>query len=125
MELRYLGFDQSRNARVFRFEVLTKGEPARRVDVTADLALFLRYRVGIQDGPTLCAGKLTSDLARSFEGEHVLTGDDLRAHSEAIAAAEEKRLAARRLSGRRSHAGSSDPSRAPVYGARDGFRREA
>jgi hypothetical protein len=97
-----MGFDQLRNARTFRFALISKGEATRHAVVTADMALFLQFRVGIQDGPALCAGKLTADLERNFEGEHVLTGDDLRAFNQAAAAAEEKRLATRRSAGRRN-----------------------
>lgn len=103
MEVRYMGFDQLRNARAFRFDVITKGATTRQVVVTADMALFLQFHIGIQDGPSLCAGKLTADLENSFEGEHVLTGDDLRAYSQARVAAEEKRLEMRRSAGRRHH----------------------
>ncbi len=41
MEVRYLGFEQQLNARAYRFDVIEKGQPARRFIVTADLALFL------------------------------------------------------------------------------------
>ncbi len=101
MELRYLGFDQLQNSRAFRFDIIAKGEATRQAVVTADMALFLRHHVSIQDGPSLCAGKLSADLAGSVEGEHVLTADDLRAYSEARETAEAKRLEARRMAGRR------------------------
>jgi hypothetical protein len=103
MELRYLGFDQQRNARVFRFEVLAKGESTRQANVSVDMALFLQNGVGIQDGPTLCAAKLTADLQANIEGSHTLTHDDLRAHASARAAAEAKRAEARSFTGRRHH----------------------
>ena len=101
MELRYLGFDQSQSARAFRFEIIEKGAGTRQTVVTADMALFLQHRVGIQDGPTLCAAKLASDLETSANGEHVLTGDDIRRFAESRAEAEAKRLEARSASGRR------------------------
>lgn len=101
MELRYLGFDQLRSARAFRFEIMVKGASTRQAVVTADMALFLQFHVGIQDGPTLCAGKLAADIENQVEGDHVLTADDLRAHSESRAAAEAKRLEARSAAGRR------------------------
>jgi len=101
MELRYLGFEQLRNARAFRFDIIVKGEATKQAVVTADMALFLQYRVGIQDGPTLCANKLTADIEKNVEGEHLLTGDDLRAYSESRTAAEEKRIEMRRMAGRR------------------------
>lgn len=101
MELRYLGFDQLRNARAFRFDIIVKGEATRQAVITADMALFLQHHVGIQDGPTLCAAKLTADLERNLEGEHVLTGEDVRAFGDARAAAEAKRIETRRMAGRR------------------------
>jgi hypothetical protein len=107
MELRYMGFDQLRNARAFRFEIVVKGATTRQAVVTADMALFLQYRVGIQDGPTLCAGKLTADVDKIADGEHVLTEDDLRLFVEARAAAEERRIEARRSGSRRHHTGAA------------------
>jgi len=101
MQLRYLGFDQLQNARAFRFDIMTKGEATKQAIVTADLALFLQHRVGIQDGPTLCASKLSADLENSIEGVHTLTGDDIRAHAQARATAEAKRIEARRNTHRR------------------------
>ena len=107
MELRYMGFEQRQNSRAFRFDVMAKGETTKQAVVTADMTLFRQFRVGIQDAPTLCAGKLVSDIENSFDGQHVLTGDDLRAHSESRAAAEERRLEARRRGPRRNTAGAS------------------
>jgi len=101
MQLRYLGFDQLQNARAFRFDIINKGEVTKQATVTADLSLFLQHRVGIQDGPTLCASKLTADLENSIEGAHTLTGDDIRSHAEARATAEAKRIEARRNTHRR------------------------
>lgn len=102
-----MGFDQASNARVFRFDVLAKGEITKHAVVTADMALFLQHRIGIQDGPTLCATKLAADIENNVDGEHVLTDDDLRAYSENRAAAEEKRLEMRRMAGRRHSAGAA------------------
>ena len=68
MELRYLGFDHLQNARAFRFEVVVKGAITMQAVVVADMALFLEYRVGIQDGPSLCASRLTADLEQNVEG---------------------------------------------------------
>ena len=101
MQLRYLGFDQLQNARAFRFDIMNKGEATRQAIVTVDLALFLEHRVGIQDGPTLCASKLSADLGNAIEGAHTLTADDIRAHAEARATAEAKRIEARRNTHRR------------------------
>jgi len=96
MELRYLGFDQLQNARVYRFNVISKGEAARPCIVTVDLGLFRTHRVGIQEGPSLCAHKLLADLETSSEGAHELTTEDLRAYVEERAAADARRADARK-----------------------------
>jgi hypothetical protein len=83
MELRYLGFEQQKNLRAYRFDVLIKGEPTKHCVVTADLALFLAHRIGIQDGPGLCSLKLTADLEGLPQEVHELTDADLRAHAAA------------------------------------------
>jgi hypothetical protein len=81
MELRYLGFDQSQNARSYRFDAVT-GDVTRHFVVTADMRLFRLHDVGIQEGPGLCARKLTADLLLSTGGTHELTTDDLRLYVE-------------------------------------------
>jgi hypothetical protein len=101
VELRYLGFDQSENTRSFRYDVIAKGETKRQAVITADMALFLQHHIAIQEGPAVCAVKLTSDLERNFEGEHVLVAEDLQAQVEIRAANEAKRIEARRAGGRR------------------------
>lgn len=101
MELRYLGFDQQKNARTYRFDVLEKGQPSRHFVVTADLALFLAHHVGIQEGPTLCANKLSADLENNVDGSHELTADDLRSHASARTLAEAQRAEQRRNTRRR------------------------
>jgi hypothetical protein len=99
MDIRYMGFEQQKNARAYRFDVVVKGVPNKRCVVTADLALFLRNRVALQEGPTLSANKLSSDLENNHEGEHELTDQDLRLHTEARLQAEATR--AEKRGGRR------------------------
>jgi hypothetical protein len=112
MEVRYLGFEQQQNSRSYQFDVVEKGQPARRFIVTADLSLFLIHRVGIQEGPALSASKLAADLERNFDGVHELTAEDLRAHANARSLAEAQ-LAEKRKSFRRrpSPAGEQSPWR--------------
>jgi hypothetical protein len=107
MELRYLGFDQLQNARAFRFEMVVKGEAPKPAIVTVDMSLFLQFHVGIQDGPSLCAAKLTADFDNRIEGDHTLTCDDLRSYSESRAAAEQKRIESRRTAGVRHKPGAA------------------
>lgn len=99
MDIRYMGFEQQKNARAFRFDVVVKGQPNKRCVVTADLSLFLRNRVALQEGPTLSANKLTIDLENNLDGEHELTEQDLQRHTEARLQAEATR--AEKRGGRR------------------------
>ena len=112
MNLRYLGFEQTKNARAYQFDLIEKGHPARQFVVTADLSLFLAYRVALQEGPTLSASKLAADLQRNFEGAHELTGEDLRLHVNARLLAETERIE-RRGRGRRN-SGSAAPHEGPA-----------
>jgi hypothetical protein len=101
MELRYLGFDQTQNRRAYRFDGLTKGEPTVHFVVTADLAMFLKHRIGIQEGPGLCARKLASDAQTPCQENVELTNDDLRAMVDARAVADARKAELRRSGPRR------------------------
>ncbi len=96
MQLRYMGFEQAKAVRVYRFDRIEERVPTIRYTVTADLALFLKHHIGIQEGPTLCARKLTTDLESPQQCEHILTNDDLLAYVMARTAADERKAAARR-----------------------------
>jgi hypothetical protein len=102
VEIRYLGFDQRENSRVYRFDVHTGGRPMKEVSVTADMVVFRAHRVGIQEGPILCGNKLTADLERGWDGEHELTIADVRAHADAKALADAERAGTRKSPRRRS-----------------------
>jgi hypothetical protein len=110
MEFRYMGFDQRQNARAFRFDVLVKGEPPKHVVITADLGLFLAHHIGIQEGPSLCARKLATDLAESPEGTHELTDSDLRTHAAELASEVTRRAEARKAAPRRPAPGAQEQS---------------
>jgi len=101
VEIRYLGFDQRQNARVYRFDVRTDGRVTNQVSVTADIAVFRNHSVGIQEGPFLSGNKLTADLERGWEGEHELTAADVRAYADAKALADAQRAGARKAPRRR------------------------
>ena len=113
MEVRYLGFEQQQSARSYRFDVVEKGEPAKRFIVTADLSLFHTHGVGIQEGPALSASKLVSDLESDFAGAHELTAEDLLSYVNARSLAEAKREM--RRAPRRS---SPAPEQSPWRGSR-------
>lgn len=96
MEIRYLGFDQLQNSRVYRFEVREKGLPNRHLAVTANMDVFRIHRVGIQEGPSLSGIKLTADLEKGCELEHELTAEDVRAYADSKTLAEAQRAAMRK-----------------------------
>lgn len=60
--LRYIGFEHRGNIRAYLFERLTPGAERRTFTVDADLALFTRHHVGIQEGPALCLHLLAAEL---------------------------------------------------------------
>jgi hypothetical protein len=101
VKIRYLGFDQRENSRMYRFDVQTDGRPMKEVSVTADLVVFRDHKIGIQEGPLLSGHKLTTDLGRGWEGEHELTAADVRAHADAKVLADAERASARKARGRR------------------------
>ena len=100
MQLRYMGFDQIKAVRTYRFDSIEERVPTVRYIVTADLTLFQKHRVGIQEGPSLCARKLTASLAPE-QTEQQLTNDDFVAYVTARTDAEARRLAARKPGVRR------------------------
>lgn len=99
MEVKYLGFEQRQNARSYQFDLIAKGAPSKRLIVIADLSLFHTHVVGIQEGPSLCAGKLVADLKRNFAGPHGLTGEDLRWYVNTRSLSEAKRAEMRKAPG--------------------------
>jgi cold shock CspA family protein len=62
MPPRYVGFDQSGNLRLYRFERVVPGKSRTTVIVNADMALFTKHHVGIQEGPALCLRLLVAAL---------------------------------------------------------------
>jgi len=101
VELRYMGFDQAKNIRAYRFDGIARGELTRHFVISADIALFTKHRVGIQEGPTLCMHKLAADLAALEQPLHELTSDDLLAYVSAKAAAEARKAASRKFGAHR------------------------
>ncbi len=101
MDLRYVGFDQQGNTRSYRFDRIAKGQPPVHLVVTADLALFLARRVNIQEGPSLCARKLSGDPDEFEQRDRELTNEDLLAYATARADAEASKAKSRRTGLRR------------------------
>jgi len=60
--LRYLGFEHKGNVRAYMFEEIAPGMEKRTFTVNADLTLFTRHHVGMQEGPALCLHLLAAEL---------------------------------------------------------------
>ena len=91
-----MGFDHHDNTRAYEFDGVEKGQPAVQFVVTADLALFLKHHVNIQEGPTLCARKLTADPTGLGQHDHQLTDEDFLAFTTARADEEARKKELRR-----------------------------
>ena len=93
-----MGFDQARNIRSYRFDRIGQGEITRRFVVAVDLGLFLKHRVGVQEGPSLCFHKLSieGDPELVIQEAQELTNDDLVAYVSAKTLADERKASARR-----------------------------
>lgn len=59
--LRYVGFQQVGSIRSYLFEMFAPGEQRATFTVNADLTLFTRHHVGIQEGPVLCLRLLAAE----------------------------------------------------------------
>jgi hypothetical protein len=104
--LRYLGFEQAQNVRAYRFERLLPGEETTTLLVSADMTLFARHHVALQEGPGMCLHLLLAAepdapaplVARPQAGGRTLTEQDMLAHLAAHPApgnkARRKRVAA-------------------------------
>ena len=101
MQLRYMGFDQHDNTRAYKFDGVEAGHLVEHLVITADLTLFLKHHVSIQEGPDLCARKLTADLAGIGPHDHQLTNEDLLAFVAARADEEAHKAELRRKANRR------------------------
>src|SRR5712692_8777160 len=78
---RYLGFEQTGNVRAYSFERVSPGESTKTFTVTADLALFRKHQVGMQEGPALCLGVLALQLQALDSAQpglqHAVTDHDM------------------------------------------------
>ncbi|MFZ0427086.1 MAG: hypothetical protein WAO20_03135 [Acidobacteriota bacterium] len=64
-QIRYQGFEQTSNVRFFKFQVWRSGEENQEAVVTADLALFRKHDIGIQEGPGICLRLLKAEFQES------------------------------------------------------------
>jgi hypothetical protein len=106
--IRYLDYDQTGNIRDFKFERRSQGGEAISAIVSADLSLFSRHKIGIQDGPMLCLRLVMAELDGSnATGQspfrRSLTDHDMLYHLASRPVADKKRF------GRRATPASSLP----------------
>jgi cold shock CspA family protein len=82
--LQYVGFEQTGNTRAYRFRRISRGEETREFIVSADLALFVKHRVSIQEGPALSLRLLSASDGCSAPAERPraqsLSDADMTAH---------------------------------------------
>ncbi len=91
--LQYMGFGQTGTVRAYRFRRISRGEKTREYIVNADLTLFAKYHVGIQEGPALCAHLLSRSggaCAAPGPAPDSLTDADMLAHLRSRPAAQTK-----------------------------------
>lgn len=63
MQFHYNGFTQLDEIREFIFHGVCLGQERKIILVTADLSIFRKYNVGLQEGPLLCLRKLSLESA--------------------------------------------------------------
>jgi hypothetical protein len=119
VQVRYLGFDQRQNSRVYRFDVRADGRCPKEVSISADISIFRDHSVGIQEGPILSGNKLKADLEQGWEGEHELTGADVQAFADAKALADAQDAGARKA--HRHRPGVSDETQTGIAMGRLGL----
>lgn len=83
--LRYVGFEHRGSVRAYLFDGLTPGAEKRRFAVDADLGLFAKHHVGVQEGPSMCLHLLAAELGISDAAAWTslqcsLTDRDMLAH---------------------------------------------
>jgi hypothetical protein len=110
MELRYRGFDQHDNTRAYKFDGVEDGHPIVKFVVSADLTLFLKHHLSFQEGPSLCASKLTAEATELGQHDHRLTDEDLLGAVTARADEKVRKAELRRKANRR-RGFASRPSR--------------
>ena len=127
MHYKLLGFSQRDSARYFAFERTQQGSASAAFTVVADLALARKFRIPLQDLPSLCSRLLEAGPADAPEASLVLTDADLQVHAAANLAAASVDQAKRELRSRRGalaaaartaknqpHADSADGLQAPL-----------
>ena len=82
--LQYMGFDQTGSLREYRFRQISRGEKTLEFIVKAELGLFIKHHVGMQEGPAMClhllSGRSDASGAPARAAADSLTDTDMLAH---------------------------------------------
>jgi hypothetical protein len=80
----YMGFGQEGSLREYRFRRISRGVETIEFVMNADLTLFAKHHVGIQEGPGLCLhillGQGAASGAPAAAAPRSLTESDMLAH---------------------------------------------
>jgi hypothetical protein len=84
-EIRYQGFEQTKNIRSYKFQAWRSGEENQEAIVTVDIVLFRRHGIGIQEGPGLCLRLVEAEFQEPGRSETTvwkrsLTDNEMLAH---------------------------------------------
>lgn len=93
LHFRYAGFDQEKDVRSYLFQILPPTEDQKLIVLNAEMSLFVKHHVRIQDGPSLCLHALTVSPEPLLL--HSLTDQDILAYIAARPVAV-KRIGAKR-----------------------------
>jgi cold shock CspA family protein len=89
--LQYMGFEQKGRIRAYRFKRVLRGQETREFTVSADMALFVKHHVGIQEGPALSLRLLSAvpdgSAPAAWPPSHSLSDVEMLAHLARRAAA--------------------------------------
>jgi hypothetical protein len=70
--LRYMGFDDAAGIRIFKFGRLPATSTTPVFRVHAPVGLFLKHKISLQDGPSMCS----AIMAAAEAATHILTDED-------------------------------------------------
>jgi hypothetical protein len=101
--LQYMGFEQTGMTRAYLFRRIARGEDTREFVVNADMGLFSRHHVGIQEGPTLSLRLLS-------EGSDSTTPAVMCPPAQSLSDADMVGYLARRALGKKPHGSRRNPS---------------
>lgn len=83
-EVRYRGFEQTKNIRSYKFQTWQSGEENQEAVVTVDLELFRKHGITLQEGPALCLKLVQTEAQQPGSGETVwkraLTDHEMLTH---------------------------------------------